>query len=482
MPPRKGHQPSKTRVQKKKAPAAPEEEVPVDLPQREAAGDEEAPRRSPRPPPPDLEIQVEVHAADESAPTAAAGDQAAAVDESEEDARPVGKGKGKSKGKAIAKRDYSLEAEIEEGLLEWMAEHDEVWRRGHRLYKKRREIWAAKANELGLTVDHIMGWWKSLKDWYVRLSKVKSGQAAKKYTDREQYIINSLQFYKTQLPSTKSEPMMSLPLTSTQASRVSDSEPDSDQERAPTPLDEDLEAVERTSAEVAQSSSQTSSRQLKKRRKREVDHEEEWMKELRETMKANQQLLSQLIQEKPVQSEREAFIKYVADSLRAAPAEHYKQMKTKICAMIDSQDPAPAPEPARPAQPTSATPVLHQHQIYQQYQQQPFQQQPQQYQQQQPVQQYQQQQPVQQFQQPQQSQSQSQSNSTASGERWSAGSFTQLLQTSQEVLDGSLNLSPFSVDSQLLGGPGSNRRSSSQSQSLNTPPAPKPQRDDSDSD
>lgn len=142
---------------------------------------------------------------------AAADIEDPAAGESEEDARP-GKGKvrGKGKGKVVAKHDYSLEAEMEANLLEWMVEHEEVWRRGNRLYKKRREIWAAKADELGLELDHIMGWWKSVKDWYVRLTKVKSGQAAKKYTDRERYILDSLQFYKTQLPSTKSDPMVSL--------------------------------------------------------------------------------------------------------------------------------------------------------------------------------------------------------------------------------------------------------------------------------
>ncbi|KAL4221144.1 hypothetical protein ACF0H5_019403 [Mactra antiquata] len=70
----------------------------------------------------------------------------------------VGKGKGQ-KGKANnPKQDFSLEVEQEERLLEWMAEHEEVWRRGHRLYKKRREISGAKAAELGVTMDHIMGW------------------------------------------------------------------------------------------------------------------------------------------------------------------------------------------------------------------------------------------------------------------------------------------------------------------------------------
>ena len=261
--------------------------------------------------------------------------------------------------------------------------------------------------------------------------------------------------------------MKNLALTSSQAttSRVSDSEADSDQPASQLEED-DLETVERESAKAAQTSSQTSRMTSKKRRKKEVDQEEEWMKELRETMKANQQFLSQLIEEKPAASEWEAFIKYVADSIRAAPVDEYKKMRMKICTLIDSQK--DAPEPARPPQAVSAHPVIHQHEIYQQYQQQ----QPvQQYQQQQPIQQYQQQQ-VQQYQ--QQSQGQSQMPSTSSGERLSAGSLTQLFSSSQDVLDGSLNLSSFNFDSQLLGS--GFRRTSGQS--LNSPPAPRQQDQD----
>ena len=177
-------------------------------------------------------------------------------------------------------------------------------------------------------------------------------------------------------------------------------------------------------------------------------------------MKANQQLLSQLIEEKPPASEWEAFIKDVADSPRAAPVDEYKKMRMKICTLIDSQK--DTPEPARPPQAMSAHPVIHQYEIYQQYQQQ------QPVQQQQPIQQYQQQQ-VQQYQQQCQGQSQSQMPSSSSGERLSAGSLAQLFSSSQDVLDGSLNLFSFNVDSQLLGS-GSRRTSG---QPLNTPPAPR---------
>lgn len=202
-----------------------------------------------------------------------------------------------------------------------------------------------------------------------------------------------------------------------------------------------------------------------------MDREEQWLNDLTETMKANQQLLTQLIQDRPATSEREAFIKYVGESLRSAPADKYKAMKAKIAAMIDEEDEGQVPDPTRPAQVMYAPPVLHhQHGMYQQqYQQQPQPSTSQQYQQPQPVQQYQQQQPQPSTSQQYHQQQQQPQPTTSTGDRWSAGIFTQLLSSSQEVLDGSLNLSNFSIDSQLLGGPGSNRRNSGQS--LNKPPA-----------
>ena len=289
-----------------------------------------------------------------------------------------------------------------------------------------------------------MGWWKSIKDWYVRLNKVKSGQAAKRYTDREQFILDNCKFYRTQLPSTVSAPMASLQRSEPIPQESVDSEPDSDHE----PFD-GLQVAERTSAETGHTYC-SESRPSKKRKRGEQEEEKTWMKDLRETLKANQELLAHLIQEKPAQSsEREVFIKYVSDSLRAAPAEQYKHLKTHISALLDadSQETAVAPQPARPAQATSAPPVL---QLPEQYQQ------SQQYQQQAPqYEQYQQQAP--QYQLFQQSQ--------VDQQRLSASTFTNLLNTSQDVLNGSINLSGFSVDSQL-----------------NTPPPPPREKDQAEKD
>ena len=81
------------------------------------------------------------------------------------------KGKGKSKGTLTQRNKYPLEPEQEEALLEWMAEHDETWRRGHKKYKMRKAVWAAKGEEIGVSGEYLEKWWKSVKDWYVRSAR-----------------------------------------------------------------------------------------------------------------------------------------------------------------------------------------------------------------------------------------------------------------------------------------------------------------------
>ena len=108
----------------------------------------------------------------------------------------VDKGKKKGKGPDKNKKDWSLAAAQEEELVEWMAENDFTWRRGAMGFKGRQEAWEQKAKSLGVTGAYLMHWWKGIKDHYVKLNKLKSGQAAKKHTDREKWIITNLQFYK----------------------------------------------------------------------------------------------------------------------------------------------------------------------------------------------------------------------------------------------------------------------------------------------
>ena len=61
-----------------------------------------------------------------------------------------------------------------------------------------------------------------MRDWFVKLTKKKSGQEAKKLTDREQFVVDRLAFYKPQGRASVSQPM--LPLQRTSAARASSEE------------------------------------------------------------------------------------------------------------------------------------------------------------------------------------------------------------------------------------------------------------------
>ena len=108
---------------------------------------------------------------------------------------------------------YTLEEKMEDEMIEWVRDNEAVWRRGHRMYKQRAELWRSKSNEVGIPVERLEGWWRSMRDWYVRLTRTKSGDAIKKLTDREAWVLQRLSFYCRQMKASDgvSEPMGPLP-------------------------------------------------------------------------------------------------------------------------------------------------------------------------------------------------------------------------------------------------------------------------------
>ena len=70
-------------------------------------------------------------------------------------------------------------------------------------------------------------------------------------------------------------------------------------------------------------------------------------------MKANTELLAQLVRQKP-SSPRELFITYVSDTLRELPDQQYEDMKRKITSLLlhtehsSSHDPAATAMPSQP--------------------------------------------------------------------------------------------------------------------------------------
>jgi hypothetical protein len=108
------------------------------------------------------------------------------------------KGKGKDTGKAGTKKDWSLEAAVEEEVIEWLKGNPYLWMRSKKGYKQKRAAWDMKAQELNISFEHLEQWWKNIKDWYIKLSKKTSGQAIKMLTERENWVLKHCGFYKGQ--------------------------------------------------------------------------------------------------------------------------------------------------------------------------------------------------------------------------------------------------------------------------------------------
>lgn len=114
-----------------------------------------------------------------------------------------GKSKGKTKGRKadVPKQAWTIQEEQEHDLIEWLRSNSYLWLRSTHDYKKKKAAWEIKAQELNISLTHLEKWWKNLKDWYVRLSKKKSGQAKQVFTDREKWLLTNLSFYKGQYMS-----------------------------------------------------------------------------------------------------------------------------------------------------------------------------------------------------------------------------------------------------------------------------------------
>ena len=117
---------------------------------------------------------------------------------SQSQSQSSGKGKGKSKGKQrMPKKNFTLSEEHEKRMVEWLQENDFVWDLKQTKYRNKdlkESRWKDLADELGHTVEHLKGWWAAIRDQWTRFHHPKSGQAATSYTERQKWILESLQF------------------------------------------------------------------------------------------------------------------------------------------------------------------------------------------------------------------------------------------------------------------------------------------------
>ena len=104
-----------------------------------------------------------------------------------------------SKGGTVAKKGtYTLPQEQEELVIDWLKSNDFLWLRSSRDYSRKKAAWEAKARELDITLLHLEKWWKNTKDWYVKVKKGKSGQGARRLTDRDRWLLTHLAFYNSE--------------------------------------------------------------------------------------------------------------------------------------------------------------------------------------------------------------------------------------------------------------------------------------------
>ena len=123
-----------------------------------------------------------------------------------EEVPAVVKGKRKAEGAAEAGQRkryscWSFSDEQEQELVEWLQAHTFLWLRSTKDYHRKKAAWEQKASDLGVTLKHLQNWWKNVKDWYVKLQKKTSGQATRVLTERDQWILKNVAFYKSKYMS-----------------------------------------------------------------------------------------------------------------------------------------------------------------------------------------------------------------------------------------------------------------------------------------
>jgi hypothetical protein len=93
---------------------------------------------------------------------------------------------------------YHISQEDEDSTIQWIKAYPMLYDKHIKDYKKaarKKELWTNKAKELGLTYSQIITWYLSLRTRFGKLVKCKkSGDGARDYTTREEWLITNLDF------------------------------------------------------------------------------------------------------------------------------------------------------------------------------------------------------------------------------------------------------------------------------------------------
>ena len=266
-------------------------------------------------------------------------------------------------------------------LCEWLVENPGVWLRGHKLYKFKRQAWAKKGDEMGVPGTKLEGWFKTMRDVFVKLNKKKSGQCRKVLTHREQWIMGHFSFYQQQIKASQpqSQPMSSLARSAPASVPVEEQEqvPDEQEpgpsggaaadDQPPVSRQSSLERLEAANIEEGRRARKGTSRQ---QQRMQDEAEDSSMARLLDSMKDTANLLTELVHGR-TKGGREPFVSYVGDTLRTCSEPEFATLKEGITTLLNrtiavAPAVAPAPQPdqppatlpdIRPGQSQSAPPV-----------------------------------------------------------------------------------------------------------------------------
>ena len=96
-----------------------------------------------------------------------------------------------------------IERKDEQGLIEWIRDHEILWNRSKEEFRNRREkehLWSQKAQELGIDSKYLTTWYESLRTRYGRLRKKEKGKSGdgrvdtSMWTDRDKWVLESFKF------------------------------------------------------------------------------------------------------------------------------------------------------------------------------------------------------------------------------------------------------------------------------------------------
>ncbi|XP_064093789.1 uncharacterized protein LOC135206296 [Macrobrachium nipponense] len=228
-----------------------------------------------------------------------------------------------------------LDNDTQEQLIEWIREHELLWRKGATEYKdtkKKTELWVTKARELDNEggAEALRTWWRSVRDLYAKLLSKKSGQAAAKLTDRELFIHRTCAFLHKEVKPRKASQTSDF---SSQPAAVQPSAPASTSRQPSNDVEEEDEgslslietqaAVTRSLGSTPPAPSSTTTRPRRAATRAEPEDSPAMLEKM-DCMKATNSLIERLVQAQEISHARQPFITYMSQSLQRLPEAQYQ--------------------------------------------------------------------------------------------------------------------------------------------------------------